>query len=82
VLALQSSRVDCAEFYASEADRFPGHYDPAFSQEIFDIPVAEENSRKINADKFIGGTDSPAGSARSNMRFRAKAASIDLSHST
>lgn len=41
VLALQPSRVDGSEFDAPEANRFPSNDDPAFSQEIFDIPVAQ-----------------------------------------
>jgi hypothetical protein len=41
VSLLQSTCVFGAEFYAPETDRFPSDYDPAFSQEIFDIPVAQ-----------------------------------------
>ena len=41
VLALQPSRVDGAELDAPEADRFPSDDDPALSQKIFDIPVAQ-----------------------------------------
>jgi hypothetical protein len=41
VSLLQSTCVFGSEFDAPETDRFPSDYDPAFSQEIFDIPVAK-----------------------------------------
>ena len=40
VPTLQSSSVQRTKFDAPEADRFSGHSDTAFSQEIFDDPVA------------------------------------------
>ena len=39
--AFQSSGIERAELDTPQTDRFPSHDDPTFSQEIFDIPVAQ-----------------------------------------
>jgi hypothetical protein len=41
VSLFQSTYVPGSELDASGADRFPSDYDSAFSQKIFDIPVAQ-----------------------------------------
>ena len=41
VLAFQSTGIDCSKLDAPEADRFPSDDDASFSQEVFDITVAE-----------------------------------------
>ena len=41
VLTLQAAGIDGPKFYAPETDGFSGNDNPAFSQEILNIPVAK-----------------------------------------
>jgi hypothetical protein len=51
----QSTCVLGSEPDAPEADRFPSDYDPAFSQKIFDIPVAQVEAM-VEPDSTGAGT--------------------------
>lgn len=42
--ALQTPRVNCAEFDAQEADGLASDDDAAFSEKVFDVSVAEIES--------------------------------------
>ncbi len=41
VFSLQSAGINGSEFYTPEADRFSADSDASFSQEVFNVPVAQ-----------------------------------------